>query len=236
MFIPLNAGRREYTGFPVATALIVVVNVLVYAWEVYLFFGLGSEAWIAAMRKWGFTPSSVITQEGWRGLTAFTSMYLHGDPGHIFFNMVFLWVFGPQIEDLTGSWQFFLFYTLGGLMGNALTLLFAPQEALPGIGASGAIAGVLGAYLFLYPGQRVRTFVLFIIPLFPRLPAWALLGFWVLEQAIVAQIILLAGQNFTGIGVWTHLGGFVGGVPLVYLFLRKEVVFNRETAFRLRKA
>jgi membrane associated rhomboid family serine protease len=235
MFIPIYAGRREYTGRPFGTIFIVAVNLLVYAWEAYLYLAVSPEAWFDALKVWGFVPAALLDYEGLRGLTAFTSMYLHGDPSHIFFNMLYLWVFGPQVEDLAGSWQYFLFYTLCGLCGSALTLILDPFSDLPHVGASGAIAGVMGAYLFLYPGQRVRTLVFLIIPLFPQLPAWALLAYWVVEQAAVGQLILYLGENMTGIGIWAHIGGFAAGVMFIYLFLRKEVLFNRESKFRLRR-
>lgn len=235
MFVPLNAGRREYTGFPIATTAIVAINVLVYAVEAYLYLALGPDAWYNALKVWGFVPATVVAQEGLRGLTAFTSMYLHGDPSHILFNMLYLWVFGPQVEDLTGSWPFLLFYTLCGLAGCALTLVFDANSVLPHIGASGAIAGVLGAYLFLFPGQKVRTLVFVIIPLFPQLPAWALLAWWVVEQALVGQFVVNAGANATGIGVFAHIGGFAMGVLAIYLFLRKDVIYNRESIFKLRR-
>src|SRR6185436_11252864 len=120
--------------------------------------------------------------------------YLHAGFFHLFFNMLYLLVFGPQIEDLTGSGPFLLFYHLSGLAGNLLTLLLDRHSLIPGIGASGAIAGVMGAYLFLYPGQRVRTFILLlIIPLVLPLPAWAVLGFWIVQQIVVGQMILDAG-------------------------------------------
>jgi rhomboid family protein len=234
MFIPVHAGRREYSGFPTATTTIVAINVLVYAVESYVFLVRGPEAWYDLLKVWGFVPSMVVAQEGLRGLTAFTSMYLHGDPSHIFFNMLFLWVFGPQIEDLTGAWQFFLFYTICGLAGGVLTLVFDAHSMLPHIGASGAIAGVMGSYLFLYPGQRVRTMI-FPIPLFPQLPAWVLLVWWLLEQTLVGQVVLRLGANDTGVGIWAHIGGFALGIFAVYLFLRKDVIYNRESMFKLKR-
>jgi len=234
MLIPLNAGQRAYTGLPIGTIVIVAINVLVYLVEALV--GFESNAWYKLVLAGGLTPAALIAHQGLGGLTAFTSMYLHGGFFHLFSNMLYLWVFGPQIEDLTGSGPFVLFYTLSGLAGNALTLLLDSHSTVPGIGASGAIAGVLGAYLFLYPGQRVRTLILIIIiPLVIRLPAWLLLGFWIVQQILIGQLILSAGANFTGIGVWAHIGGFVGGLMVIYLFLRKEVLFNRESAFSLSK-
>ena len=234
MFLPIHAGRREYTGFPTATTTIVAVNILVYAVEIYLYLVRGPDAWYATLKGWGFVPAMAIAHDGLPGLTAFTSMYLHGDPSHILFNMLYLWIFGPQVEDLTGAWPFFLFYTVCGLAGSALTVLLDGGSMLPHIGASSAIAGVLGSYLFLYPGQRVRTMI-FPIPLFPQLPAWVLLAWWVIEQAVVGQLVLRLGLNDTGIGIWAHIGGFAMGILAVYLFLRKDVIYNRESVFRLRR-
>jgi membrane associated rhomboid family serine protease len=144
--------------------------------------------------------------------------------------MLFLWVFGPLVEELTGSARFLVFYHLSGLVGAALTLLLDRASPIPHIGASGAVAGVMGAFLLLYPGQRVRTLVFVGIPFWPRLPAWLLLGIWVISQATLGQAVLSAGINYSGIGVWAHLGGFAGGLALVMLFIRPDVLFNRRAA------
>src|SRR5438067_13719233 len=134
MLIPLSAGRRAYTGFPSGTVLIIGINVLVYLVEVLI--GFESDAWSKMILASGFTPAPLMAHAGLGGLTAFTSMYLHGGFFHLFSNMLYLGVFGPQVEDLTGSWRFLLFYTLSGLAGNILTLLLDPHSAIPGIGAS----------------------------------------------------------------------------------------------------
>ena len=235
MFIPLSAGRRTYTAFPLGTALIVMVNVIVYAWQTYWYFALGRWGWYAVIWEWGFNPSWIVAQVGWRGLTIFTSMFLHGGLEHIFFNMLYLCVFGPMVEDLTGSVRFLLFYTLSGIAGSALNVLLDPGQFVPGIGASGAIAGVMGAFLLLYSARRIRTLVFVIIPLFPRLPAWALLIYWIAQEIVLGEIILARGYNFTGVGVWAHIGGFFGGLFLVYVFLRQEVMFNRESVLQFVK-
>jgi membrane associated rhomboid family serine protease len=227
MFLPLSAGQRTFPGRAWAAITIVLVNLLAFAWEVWLRFGLDGSALPRMIEVWGFTPWLVSQGMGERALTALSSMYLHGGPSHIFFNMLFLWVFAPPIEELTGSARFFLFYTLAGLLGAALTLLLDGNSLSPHIGASGAVAGVMGAFLLLYPGRRVRTLVFIGIPFWPRLPAWLLLGAWVVQEAIAGQAVLDAGVNFTGVGVWAHLGGFAGGLALVTLFLRPDVMFNR---------
>ncbi len=230
MFLPLSAGRRAYPGLPWATLAILLVNGAAFAWEAWLLLGGGGSALPTFIQVWGFTPQAVLAQQGGRALTAFTSMYLHGSPGHIFFNLLFLWVFAPLVEELTGAWRFLAFYHLTGLLGAALTLLLDGSSASPHIGASGAVAGVLGAFLLLYPGQRVRTLIFIGLPLWPRLPAWLLLGAWLVDQAALGQMVLNVGGNYTGIGVWAHLGGFAGGLALVTLFLRPDVLFNRRGA------
>jgi membrane associated rhomboid family serine protease len=232
MFLPLSAGKRAYTGFPIGTFVIVLVNVLAFVWEEYLLYGYGDLVWFDAIQEWGLTPANLVDQVGHGALTAFTSMFLHADLGHIFFNMLYLWVFGPMIEDLTGSARFVLFYALCGVAGAALTVLLDPFSGRPGIGASGAVAGVMGSFLLLYPGRRVRTLVFVIVPLLPRLPAWLILIYWIIQQIVYAEIILLVGENFTGVGVWAHIGGFFAGLITVYFFLRKEVMFNRESALQ----
>jgi membrane associated rhomboid family serine protease len=232
MFIPLSAGRRTYTAFPIGTTIIVVVNVLVYLWQMYLLLVLGRTGWREAIWEWGFNPYLVISQTGHRGLTIFTSMFMHSGLEHIFFNLLYLWVFGPMVEDLTGSVRFLLFYILSGVAGAALNLLLDPNQFVPGIGASGAIAGVMGAFLLLHPVRRIRTLIFILIPVFPRLPAWALLIYWILQEVVLGEIILAAGYNFTGVGVWAHIGGFFGGLLFIYFFLRQEVLFNRESVLQ----
>jgi membrane associated rhomboid family serine protease len=228
MFFPLSAGKRAYGTYPWATLAIITLNTFVFAWEAWLWATQGRLGLaLGAFWSWGFVPGAVLAQEGPRALTAFTAMYLHGDPGHIFFNMLYFWVFGPLVEDLMGSARFAVFYHLAGLCGAALTLMLDPV-LIPNIGASGAVAGVMGAFLLLYPGQRVRTLLLIPIPLWPRLPAWLVLGGWIVNQAAMGQAVLELGYNDTGIGVWAHLGGFVGGLLLASLMLKPEVVFNRQ--------
>lgn len=228
MFIPLSAGRRTYPGFPWATLLIVALNAAVYAWEMWLRYSAGRGALVELIEAWGFTPAQVAAGAGERALTALVSMYLHGNLGHVFFNLLFLWVFGPPLEELMGSVRFAGFYTLCGLLGHALTLLLDGASRYPHIGASGAVAGVLGAFLLLLPGRRIYTLILVFIPM--RLPAWLLLGGWLVNQAFLGQAVLDAGVNFSRIAVWSHLGGFVAGLALAALFLRPDVLFNRRAA------
>lgn len=228
MFLPLSAGKRVYPGFPWATFCLVALNAAVYGLEMWLRYGVGREALADLIGMWGFTPAAVAAGSGGRAFTAFTALFLHGGLGHVFFNLIFLAVFGPPLEELMGGMRFTLFYVLCGLMGSALTLFMDPASPRPHIGASGAVAGALGAFLLLFPRRRIQTLILAFIPM--RLPAWLLLGGWLLNQLLLGQAVLDAGVNFSRIAVWSHLGGFAAGLALAGLFLRPDVVFNRRPA------
>jgi membrane associated rhomboid family serine protease len=160
-------------------------------------------------------------------VTAFTSMFMHGSVLHLAGNMLFLWVFGNNVEDAMGRLRFVIFYVLGGLVALALQVAFGPDAAVPTIGASGAIAAVLGGYIVLYPHARVVT-VVFIVFFFTvlLLPAVVVLGFWFLLQVVSAAADWSAptgGQG--GVAYFAHVGGFAFGLLTIKLFAerRKEV-------------
>lgn len=160
-------------------------------------------------------------------LTLFTSMFLHGGWAHILGNMIFLWVFGGHVERSMGHLRYLLFYFICGLGANALEIATATNSNLPGLGASGAIAGVLAAYLLLYPTSTVRTILplsYIFIPL--RVPAWLLIVGWFLLQLIsgVASLSPDAGAATGGVAYWAHVGGFVTGAILVWVFQRPDQV------------
>jgi membrane associated rhomboid family serine protease len=159
--------------------------------------------------------------------TAFTSMFMHGSVVHIAGNMIFLWIFGNNVEDSMGPPKFFAFYILGGLAAVGLQWAIAPNSTAPTIGASGAIAAVLGGYIVLYPRARVLTLLLIILfVMVLELPAWIMLGIWFLEQAVFGAVGL---TNPTGSGggvaYFAHVGGFVFGLLVIRLFAtkRKEI-------------
>ena len=154
-------------------------------------------------------------------LTVFTSMFLHGGWLHILGNMLYLWIFGNNVEDAMGHRRFILFYLFCGIAAAITQSLLNPESAVPMIGASGAIAGVLGAYLLLHPRARVLVVLpLFIIFFTVRLPALIVLGFWFAGQAVST---LLADSESSGIAFGAHVGGFVAGLVLIPLFKRSSV-------------
>lgn len=160
-------------------------------------------------------------------LTLFSSMFLHGGFMHLFGNMLYLWIFGNNIEDTLGHFRFFLFYSICGLFAGIAQIYSDPFSTAPMIGASGAIAGVLGAYLILFPGAQVKTLVFFIIILkIIRIPALLVLGFW-----FFMQIINLGGQTGEGGVAWfAHIGGFVAGMVLVKIFQPRRPMIRRRWA------
>jgi membrane associated rhomboid family serine protease len=152
-----------------------------------------------------------------------TSMFMHGGWLHIGGNMLFLWVFGNNVEDKAGYAKYLIFYLFCGVAATAAHVLFSPSSAVPTVGASGAIAGVLGAYLVMFPRRRVLTLVIFIFITTMELPAVALLGFWFVLQLLPAlQSVGGAGAGVTGVAVWAHVGGFVAGALIALAMFPKE--------------
>lgn len=150
-----------------------------------------------------------------------TSMFLHGSWMHLLMNMWLLWIFGDNIEDRMGSLRFLAFYLFCGLVAGALQTYFSPYSLVPTIGASGAIAGVMGAFFFLYPYAQIVIWVLF-LPLFVPVPAIGFLGIWVIIQLYKATTGLVLGVSYADVAWWGHLGGFIAGMLVYRLFLLPE--------------
>ncbi len=172
----------------------------------------------------------VIDNEPINRLTPLTSMFLHGSWGHLLGNCLFFWVFGNNVEDSMGRLRFLVFYLLCGLAAAATHVLVQPGSPVPTVGASGAISGVLGAYLVLYPRVRVRMlfFFIFFIRVIP-IPAWAVLLWWFAWQVIggLPALTSMRPEVSSGVAVWAHIGGFITGVVLVKLFEDRRLVAQR---------
>jgi membrane associated rhomboid family serine protease len=171
--------------------------------------------------------SCPVVGEDWE-VTALTSMFMHGDWLHIIGNMLFLWIFGNNVEDSLGRVRYVIFYLLGGFAATALqtfiTLSYGTQtEAeIPNLGASGAVSAVLGAYLLLLPRASVVTIVFLGIIFIREFPAWIFLGFWFLLQAWQGGFSLLHPQEGGGVAFFAHIGGFVFGLATVYVFRKRR--------------
>lgn len=242
MLFPLrdeNPTRRV----PIATFIIIAINALVWA----IVQGFGSDASLAlSFCRFGLIPGellglvadgtpvrfsqSVICRLGeTNALTLVTSMFMHGSWLHLIGNMWFLWVFGDNIEDRMGPFRFIVFYVLAGLVASAAQIATDVDSTVPVVGASGAIGGVLGAYLLLYPRARILTFVflgLFFTTTF--IPAAVILLFWFAIQ-LLSGLPLLTSNTGAGIAFWAHIGGFVAGLLLVFLFIERTS-FQEERA------
>ena len=204
------------------TWMLIAVNLLVFVYELTLpqagrerlLYGFGV---VPAL----FSSPELSLQIGLPSAgvwTFFTSMFLHGGFLHVASNLWTLWIFGDNVEDRMGPFRFLLFYLVSGLAAGVVHLVTHFDSAVPTVGASGAIAGVLGAYMVLYPRSRVLTLVpVFFWPLFFEIPAFFYLGFW-----FVAQLFSAATAGTAGVGVawWAHVGGFLTGLLVFRLFLR----------------
>ncbi len=170
--------------------------------------------------------------------TPITSMFLHGSWMHLLGNSLFFWVFGNNVEDSMGHLRFLVFYLLCGLAAAATHVAFAPASPVPTVGASGAISGVMGAYLLLYPRVRVKMLIPIIIyPWITYMRAWVVLLWWFAVQVLsgLPQLTSLRREISGGVAVWAHVGGFVAGVVLIRLFEDRDLVRRRRAVADARR-
>jgi len=171
--------------------------------------------------------SCLVDREPINLLTPLTSMFLHGSWMHLLGNGLFLWVFGNNVEDSMGRGRFLVFYLLCGLVAAAAQIAVGPASPVPMVGASGAISGVLGGYLLLYPRVRVKVlFILFIFIRVFRIPAYLVLLWWIGYQVVMGlpELMSVDRDVSSGVAVWAHIGGFAAGLLLIKLFARKDLV------------
>jgi membrane associated rhomboid family serine protease len=215
--IPIRDTIRSRTA-PVVTVALIVVNVLVFLHEIAL--GPYIERFVYAYglipRRFVYWPGNPL--DPLRILPLFTSMFWHGGWLHLIGNMLYLWIFGDNVEDRLGHLRFLLFYVAAGAAAGITHVVLSPTSTLPTVGASGAIAGVLGAYLVTFPRSRILTLIpIVIFPWFVEIPAFFYLVFWFLLQLLEGIGTLGAPVATGGVAVWAHVGGFVAGVVLVKL-------------------
>jgi len=214
--IPLSDSIRSHRT-PWVTYAILALNIGIYTLTAIV--GLGD--YEKSILTYGLIPFRVMRSFDVEAVSdLFTSMFLHGSFMHLASNMLYLWIFGDNVEDALGHVQYLLFYLIGGLLASAAHVLANPTSLLPTIGASGPIAAVLGAYLVLYPASKVRT----LIPLgfFVRitlLPAFVVLGLWFVFQLIEGLFSIGSSADVGGVAFWAHIGGFVIGA-----FLAKQMM------------
>jgi len=219
---------------PVVTWSIIGVCVLVFFWQL----SLGTSGGEIALYEYGMIPARLFggaelqhelaVVPPWT--TVFTSMFMHGGWLHIGFNMLFLWIFGDNVEDSMGHGRYLAFYLVCGVAAALTQALVDPNSTVPMIGASGAISGVLGAYLLLHPHATVRTIVFlgFFVTMM-HLPALVVLGLWFLLQLFNAA---LSSSGAPGVAFWAHIGGFIAGMALVPLFKKRGVALLQPSRYR----
>jgi membrane associated rhomboid family serine protease len=221
--LPIRDTIRSRT-FPIVNLSIIAVNVVVFLFEEIL----PHQTLEPLFRYFGLVPAELSLFNPIRWFTLITSMFLHGSWFHLISNMWTLYIFGDNVEDRMGSGRYLLYYLLAGTAAGLTQVFSMPGSTLPTIGASGAIAGVLGAYFILYPGAKVITMIpVFIFPWFVDIPAFLYLGIWFVSQLSSGLLSLGAVSDFGGVAWWAHIGGFVFGFLMVRLFTRKVKTYRQ---------
>ncbi|MGA9191153.1 MAG: rhomboid family intramembrane serine protease [Anaerolineales bacterium] len=218
--IPLRDTVRS-RATPWVNYTLIALNLAVFFYEASLTRG----HFQAFLTSYGLVPARLSAGNPIPYASLFTSMFLHGSWFHVLSNMWVLFIFGDNVEDRMGSGRYLSFYLLAGVVAGLTQVAFAPSSQIPTVGASGAIAGVLGAYLILYPSGRVLTLILLIfLPWLVEIPAYLFLGLWFLSQLSSGLLSLghLGSGQFSGIAWWAHVGGFLFGLILVRVFARRS--------------
>jgi membrane associated rhomboid family serine protease len=216
--IPLKDNIPSRT-FPIVNVLLIIVNLLVFGFELSLGRDLDHFILTHAVNPSQFIAAGLNSEQLVR-LT--TTMFLHGGWLHVLSNMLYLWIFGDNVEDRMGHFKYLLFYLICGYIASLAHIIVDPMSKVPLIGASGAIAGILGAYLILFPRAKVLTlvFIIFFIQIIP-IPAVIFLGIWFFLQ-LMSGTAGLSAQTVQGVAFWAHIGGFIAGVVLVKFFAVRE--------------
>ena len=205
--IPLTDASRRPTHLPIVTAGIILTNFYVFYLEIK-----GGDAFVL---KWSAIPANVMTGHHW--ITILTAMFMHGSWSHILGNMVFLWAFGPEIEDAMSPFRYLAFYLVGGVVAMLAQIAGSPSSTVPSLGASGAIAAVMGAFLVTYPRDQIRALlIIFVFVRVTLIPAALLIGFWFLTQLINAGSV--ATVQTGGVAYLAHVGGFIFGAATARVF------------------
>lgn len=201
---------------PYVTYFLIALNLGMFVFE----WSLDPQSRAVFLYQFGVVPIEFTTRfQPTEIVPILTSMFLHGSWLHLISNMWALWIFGDNIEEHLGASRYLALYVLSGIAASVLHILMNPHAQVPSVGASGAIAGVMGAYFLLFPSARVLTIVPFVF-IFLWLPAWIVLGYWFLAQFVNGAATAIASTSSTsgGIAFWAHVGGFIAGISLIKLF------------------
>jgi membrane associated rhomboid family serine protease len=210
---------------PVLTLLLILANLAIFAVEVWLTLTRKIDPLVG---EYALVPQRLLAHwnDGAHWLPVLTHMFLHGGVAHVLGNCWFLWIFGKNVEDRLGSFSFLLLYLLSGFAAATLQVIVDPASSVPMIGASGAISGILGAYLLLFPTGWILTLIPWIVPIVP-VPAFVFLVLWFFIQTFNGVGSLLASQSGGGVAWWAHAGGFTAGMFLLTLAKSAGLVRRR---------
>ncbi len=209
---------------PIVTWGLIALNIIIFIYQIKL----PQYQLMQFLAKYSLIPASFFSQEiKTNYYTLVSSMFLHGSFQHILSNMWILWLFGDNVEDRMGSFSFLMFYLICGIIAGISHIYLESRSLVPSIGASGAIAGVMAAYMLLFPGARVLTLVpIFIIPRLISLPSVIFIGIWFITQLLYGMMAFFENVGIGGIAWWAHIGGFLGGLFLYSFFLKRKYRYN----------
>jgi membrane associated rhomboid family serine protease len=223
--IPLtDLQPNRYTSFPFMTMFIILLNMFVLIGQ-FLLVEFNLDAYIETLYLFGSVPTFVIGQQGAGAVATLTSIFMHGGIFHLAGNMLALWAFAQRVEDACGPWHFLAFYLLCGVAADIISTMSRSTEAIPGIGASGAVYGIMAAYLILFPRGKIKVLVFLGFGLW-RIPFrayWVILFFFLKEIPNALDVLLINVDS--SVAHWAHLGGFFAGT-FIFLFLRPDA-FHR---------
>lgn len=215
--VPLTDVSRRPTSFPIITFSIIIINFIVFVFEL-----INGDPFVT---KWSVIPADV--SQGHHLITIVTAMFMHGSWSHIIGNMVFLWAFGPEIEDSMGPGRYAAFYLIGGIVAMLTQVFFDPHSTVPNLGASGAIAAVMGAFLVTYPRDQIRSLlVIFVFVKVTYISSALLIGVWFVTQLV--SIGSVATTQTGGVAYLAHVGGFIFGAVMARLFEDPQRVGRQE--------
>ena len=218
---PLNdTESNRYSNFPFVTVTIIGITVATFLFELRLM-QTDFDKFSLLLRAFGVTPRAILSPGGWGALSALTSLFLHGGWIQLLGTMWGLLIFGRRVEDACGAWRFSIFYLLCGVCGTIADVLIRRDSVLPSLGANGAMAGVMGAYLILFPTSRIRSlFIAVYVPFFPKVRVFWIVGYFLLFNLLTMFDLFYTPVDFF-VGYWAHLGGFLASLS-IFFFLRPE--------------
>lgn len=212
MVIPIGDDNLERGHAPIFSYLFLALNIGVFIFQASIPDAAQASLFV---ETWGAIPREI--SQGIDLQTLVTSMFLHGGWMHLLGNMLYLWIFGDNIEGVIGNLRFVLFYLAGGLAAGLAQVVVDPGSPIPCVGASGAISAVMGAYIVMFPRSRVRMSLLFMVTFF--IPAWMFLGYWFFQQlGSGMQVLGMDATDAGGVAWWAHIGGFIFGLVAGYYY------------------